>query len=316
MPWEEAAHAQQMPWEEAAGPKAAPNAGLAPPANAKVDVEMGSPTAGLPGSSPNPQPATEGMTHAAELGIGAAGGALYGPGIARAALPYVLPAAGSYAISRARELPIVGPVLKHIPFAEMLPWIAAGKAKGEVAPEATPEISAGPEVGPRFPSGNMRAQEGEYVESPPIARPNETPFAEAQPVIRPEPAPYRKGPGEVAPEQVGQPASPGLGVRVTPRGNGRLISGQVEPSTPYRMGPGQVAPEDVSAPDPNVLAGRQGVRIAQPAALGPRLALPAGEPVTTAPTIAPPNPAAIADKGKIGDLLNEGLGGKIPEGHR
>jgi hypothetical protein len=117
-----------------------PNAGLAPAANSKVKPDFDAPTAGLPGSSPNPQPATEGMTHAAELGIGAAAGGIYGPGILKAAKPFILPAAGSYAISKARDLPVVGPILKHIPFAEMIPWMASGRGK----PEAEAEYPGAP----------------------------------------------------------------------------------------------------------------------------------------------------------------------------
>jgi KTSC domain len=187
------------------------------PSTQKVEYDPGapsdptSPTSGLPGSSPNPQPATEGMTHAAELGIGAAAGGVYGPGIARAAAPYALPALGSYAISKARELPVIGPVLKHIPFAEMIPWMAAGRGKvgeAEPAPEAAPEVT---------PEG------------------------------APEAAPALKAP----------------------------------PETPAIGEPAVASPPVASVEAPS----------APPA------------------KIAPPNPA------RIGDLLNEGLGGKIPEGH-
>jgi hypothetical protein len=48
------------------------NAGLAPASNNSQPVAMDDPTAGLPGGSVNPQPATPGMTKAAEIGIGTA----------------------------------------------------------------------------------------------------------------------------------------------------------------------------------------------------------------------------------------------------
>jgi hypothetical protein len=59
-------------WDEHGTPITDDAPRLAPPANNSQPVEMDSPTAGLPGSSVNPQPATPGMTKAAEIGIGAA----------------------------------------------------------------------------------------------------------------------------------------------------------------------------------------------------------------------------------------------------
>ena len=45
-------------------------------------------------------------------------------------------AAGSYALSRAKELPVVGPILQKIPNVEMLPWFMGGsKSKGAAEEE-------------------------------------------------------------------------------------------------------------------------------------------------------------------------------------
>jgi hypothetical protein len=59
-------------WDEHGNPITDDATRLAPAANNSQPVEMDSPTAGLPGSSVNPQPATPGMMKAAEIGIGAA----------------------------------------------------------------------------------------------------------------------------------------------------------------------------------------------------------------------------------------------------
>lgn len=40
-----------------------------------------------------------------------------------AAKPYVIPALASLGISKAKELPFIGPVVQKIPYAEMLPWL-------------------------------------------------------------------------------------------------------------------------------------------------------------------------------------------------
>lgn len=67
---------------------------------------------------------------AAGLGGISAGAALAAPPtlpflarFANAAKPYVIPALASLGISKAKELPVVGPVVQRIPYAEMLPWL-------------------------------------------------------------------------------------------------------------------------------------------------------------------------------------------------
>jgi hypothetical protein len=67
-----------------------------------------------------------------------------------------------------------------------------------------------------------------------------------------------------------------------------------------RRMPGEIEPEAVGAPDASTLAGRKGVVVAKPSAPTPKGLMLSGE--VTKPTSAPPKP--------IGDLLNEGLGGK------
>lgn len=265
---------------------ARPNAGLAPaaggpnsesnPLHQDIDRNKYAATAGLPGGLP--APANDTMTALGALGVGAGATAVYGPSALRAAKPFILPAAGSYAISKARELPVVGPILKHIPFAEMIPWMASGRGKLEEEGAPPPPTV---EEGPRFPSGNMRAQEGEYVGAQPAT-------------------PVASGPPFAHSELVRSRALP--------------ESASAARDLPYRRGSGEVAPEDVSAPDENVLAGRQGVRIARPVERGPQRALPAASTEATPDSVARPKIAPV-DTAKLGDLLNEGTGGELPEGH-
>src|SRR5207253_1728906 len=108
------------------------------------------------------------------------------------------------------------------------------------------------EVGPRFPSGAMRATEGEYVASEPPARtiPTGPPVAPAElvpPRALPTSAsvardlPYRRGPGEIPPEDVNAPDPFVLGgyrgVRVPPRATPKLLSGAYEPAAPAETTP-------------------------------------------------------------------------------
>jgi hypothetical protein len=276
---------------------ARPNTGLAPAAGGpnsptnpiRQDIERNkySATAGLPGGLP--APANDTMTELGALGIGAGAAAVYGPAALQAAKPFILPAAGSYAISKARDLPVVGPILKHIPFAEMIPWMASGRGKGGA--EAESEIPE-PDVyrsGYRAP----RAYYGGEAPAPVPSRPGLQLEGEtAQPVegeyVAPRPSATRTQP-PFAPATAVAPRSP-------------------EPlPAPYRRGPGEVAAEDVSSPDSSVLAGRQGVIVRPQNNRG--LALPSAPPVE-APGRAPVRPV---DTAKLGDLLNEGTGGKLPD---
>lgn len=276
MPWEEAAQ-QQMPWEEAkaSGIKPlAPNAGLTPPAGGpnsptnpiRQDIERNkyAATAGLPGGLP--APANDTMTALGGLGIGAAATAVAGPSVLRVAAqhPVIAQTVGSALISQARHLPVVGKFIP--PYSEMLPYLIGGKGKTGEGTAGEEPATPTAEEGPRFPSGNMRAQEGEYVETP-TAPPSGPPIARSE-VVRP----------------LGLPAS-----------------ATAARDLPYRRGPGEVAAEDLNPPDPNVLGGRQGIRIAQPVAPGPQLALPAPTPQAnsvafprTQPIAATPSGAGIA----------------------
>jgi hypothetical protein len=100
-----------------------------------------------------------GVIGAPALAAGIAAAAPVVSRIARKAVPYIAPALGSYAISKARQLPVVGPVINHIPFAEMLPWMVSGKGnpEGEAAESeaamsgATDQIPGRPyQANPRY----------------------------------------------------------------------------------------------------------------------------------------------------------------------
>lgn len=276
---------------------ARPNAGLAPVAGGPKSQPQMQPSYLMHALQPegdiqNPQQPAESfaLAHPEERGnllgaaavgaIGALPSGTIAP-IARAGLNLVKahPIASTIALEAAKQLPIVGKYASKIP--SWLPLMAGGHP--EISEREAIPGKLGPEIeeGPRFPSGNMRAQEGEYVESQPAA-PSGPPIARSE-VVRPLGLP--------------ESASAARDLR-------------------YRRGPGEVAPEDVSAPDENVLAGRQGVRIARPVERGPQHALPAATAEASPASIAPPKSATpITDPGKLGDLLNEGTGGELPEGH-
>lgn len=89
-------------------------------------------TAGLPGGSPNIQPATDTMAKVAGAGIGAAGLAVGVPAAAGVAARH--PILSSLAITEARRLPYVG---KYIPpYAEFAPLLMGGKG-GKIPPAET-----------------------------------------------------------------------------------------------------------------------------------------------------------------------------------
>jgi hypothetical protein len=123
----------------AAAAKIQANPPSVPPPNVPMMQESGlahamNPSASIAGTgetnfvAENPDERGKLLTAAA---IGA-GGPTLGPTIAKKAAPYILPAIASYGINKARELPVVGPVIKQIPFAEMIPWMfAGGKEKPE-----------------------------------------------------------------------------------------------------------------------------------------------------------------------------------------
>lgn len=82
---------------------------------------------GLPGVNPHRPTITEGLSDAALAGSALLGPTL--PTLAKKAAPFAIPAAASYAINKARQLPVIGPVIDKIPFAEALPWLMMGKVK-------------------------------------------------------------------------------------------------------------------------------------------------------------------------------------------
>lgn len=78
---------------------------------------------------PGQPEAIPGMGAAGATGLAAGAGAAAPPTLpflarmGNAAKPYIVPALASAAISKAKELPVVGPIVQKIPYAEMLPWL-------------------------------------------------------------------------------------------------------------------------------------------------------------------------------------------------
>lgn len=246
-------------------------------------------------------------------GIGAAGAGLMGaealgetpligPALkwgARKLAPIAVPAAASYAINKARSLPVVGPIINHIPFAEMLPWLASGKGKeaeAEGAPGEPDVYSPGyrtprsyhggqaPEPIPSRPGLQLEGEtaqpiEGEYVDSPAAQPGKQIPTINATQVgergAEPTPAPYRKV--------------------------------------------GGIEPEDVGTPDPNVLAHRGGVIVRKPVSRG--LALTDGKPepiadAVTSEAASSPEPEASTPIAKPAPKAGNGPRGITPTGQK
>src|SRR5437667_1078450 len=91
--------------------------------------------------------ATYGLGSAAAVG----GAAALGPELAglgakavQKVAPLAIPAAASYAINEAKQLPIVGPVIKRIPMAELIPWLAFGDKGGKSSAETAEAEAAAP----------------------------------------------------------------------------------------------------------------------------------------------------------------------------
>jgi hypothetical protein len=184
------------------------NGGMAPAANAKVDMQPSYTDIGLKGGTTgegprNPyQPAERfalenpkergTLLGAASIGavapVVATAAPILGPiagRVARKVAPWAAPAVASYAINRARELPVVGPVIKHIPFAEMIPWMFAG---GNGKPEAEPEYPGATE-----PTATPEQLNPSLV-SPVRTLPGQVGREVIQPHVPPvEPLPQRRG---------------------------------------------------------------------------------------------------------------------------
>lgn len=121
----------------------APLPKVTPSTNPKLAVAM----------SAKDMPEYVGATGAAGAGLMGAAALgdtpIVGPAIKWAAkkiAPIAVPAMASEAIHAAKNLPVVGPVIQHIPFAEMLPWLGGGK--GEKEPPAEDPGAPNPETPP------------------------------------------------------------------------------------------------------------------------------------------------------------------------
>lgn len=159
-------------WQDA--PSSRPNLALNPPKipnpasptnpqnpiNQKADEMSRAGMAGVPGGSPNPQPASN--TYAAGVGIpaGIAAGVMGGPTLAGAAPviariaakhPIATRAIASGAIAGARHIPVVGKFVP--PAAEFAPWIGGAGAEKEVAGEEAEGIAS--KIPPSKPSGRL-----------------------------------------------------------------------------------------------------------------------------------------------------------------
>src|SRR5438552_11947151 len=113
--------------------------------------------------------ATYGLGSAAAIG----GAAALGPELAglgakavQKVAPLAIPAAASYAINEAKQLPIVGPVIKRIPMAELIPWLAVGGKGGKSSAETAEAEAAG--SGPASSNAPSQAApvEGEAAGTP------------------------------------------------------------------------------------------------------------------------------------------------------
>jgi hypothetical protein len=162
---------------------------------------------------------------------------------------------------------------------------AVGRFGGRIINRAIAPIADALRPAPKFPGAP-------FPEAPPAGE-----FVDAAPVTS------RAAP-PIAPSEVVQP---------------KLLPETASPASnagEYRAGPGEVEPEDVGAPNSRILGGRKGMIVTMPSEGGTRGLLSgesvpghAGQIVESVAKPAPPNPA------RIGDALNEGLGGKLPEGH-
>jgi hypothetical protein len=219
--------AQSGGWQDFKAP--APNAGLAPPAGPSEIAGTArkgqtSPEAAATmrpsylgqalhpeGDIQNPQQPAESfaLAHPEEQGKLAAASAIGAAGSTPAAIPalrygarkiapLVVPAAASYAISKARDLPIVGPVINRIPFAEMLPWMMTGKS--EAKPEPVYPGANLPEDPGVFPGANLPEHPGVFPGAP---EPTAT-AEQLNPAIASE---SRTLPGQIGKEVI-RPATP------------------------------------------------------------------------------------------------------------
>lgn len=345
-------------------PKAAPNAGLAPPAGPSRTMDSGegpiaqnmtsfeAQASRIPGNtvrmigakhwpiidahnfhelgqdfrSLNPVVTTDKGTPNEHTDWGATAAnlaplAVSGEGIGESPVGRITRGAGS-AVSDLAVSPKVGALAKtaatdalsHVPFAGRLvrrpsigDYISAARTPASALPE---ELDATGENRP-FAGG-----EDEY-KTPPVVPPDYRPGFRAprsyyggQP---PEPIPPRSGlqlPGQVAAPLEGeyvdsQAAAPG---EEAPYAPATVVNPRApEPApAPYRR-VGGIEPEDVGAPNPNVLARGQGVRV--PPRMNRGLALPEAPPVT--------DPLLERVRGYIANIQARGHGDEVePEPER
>lgn len=276
-------------------------------------------TAGLPGGSPNIQPATDTMAKVAGAGIGAAGLAVGVPAAARAAVAH--PILTSIAITEARRIPYVG---KYIPpYAEFAPlllgkggsaaeaaeaeapatskeamqkwWKGRGgtlagereikrapRPKPSVPPEGGPAINVAPESGHAIPTGGRALPAGQY-EAPASTLPD----------------PKQLGPGVIEGEYMDEPAPQPAQVR------GRLKAGVYQQPGGFEPNqPALPARKAIPLPEQFPTARQPVIRTTPSKPLEPlraEIAIPTGAPTGAAIDTSPT---------RVGDLLNEGLGGK------
>lgn len=155
--------------------------------------------AGLPGVNPHTPTTSEALGDVGLVAGGAYGaGSSILPAAVRKTAPYAIPAAASYAINKARSIPVVGPIIDKIPYAEAIPWLMSGKGK---------ESEEGAPVERDATRSNVPyAGEAEAIETAPKAAP-----AEANPIAAPQPSPAIDTAPKVTPGKVGDLLNESLG---------------------------------------------------------------------------------------------------------
>jgi hypothetical protein len=261
--------------EESKKTSSQPNAGLAPPAGGphSFPVEEDQPSAGklqgLPGVHPHTPTFQEGKS---DLMLASA------------------PLAATMSVPR-----IIGSVVGGVVGDKGGRFLARTAGGGDTAQEIAGDVGGlvGGGIGAHRLGNGIKGMVAPIAEA--IHGPEPT-LAGAPPPATPltgeyvdtPAAPARSGP-PIAHAQVVEP-------KLLPQ------SASVARDLPYRKGPGEVAPEDVNAPAPNILAGRQGIRIAPPIPQRPGLALPEAQ-----------DPILERLRANAARIAQEGHGDEIPE---
>lgn len=258
-------------------------------------------TAGLPGGSPNIQPATDTMAKVAGAGIGAAGLAVGVPAAAGVAARH--PILSSLAITEARRLPYVG---KYIPpYAEFAPLLMGGKG-GKIPPAET-EAAKVPQTVEEMQSW-WRGRGGTVAGDRPIAR-----------APRPQPSVPEEGGSINIPPPTPVQAKPQLNL---PRGQYEAPASPIPPQK--ALGEGVLEGEYMDEPTPppptirgNLPRGHYAAPaspLPPPKQLGPGAPPPSSEwpPAEPAPRFKVPAPSAsrngradlLEDQGVQQDMKN------------